>query len=586
MENTRTIDGRLLARMLMNGFANLSHNKNYLNEMNVFPVSDNDTGSNMKNTYARGVDVLKDDLSFHKVIYAFVTGMLIGSRGNSGFILSQYFLGIYEYTRDKELVTISDLIGALQHASQVAYRAVHKPANGSMLTVMRDSIDRSLAKIDKGMSVIDFFDALVEEMFFCTQETINQLDVLRENNVVDSGALGLYLIFDGMRRSLHDNLQHFDCEGSDVLPRRVSDLVKSVSFFRYCTEFVMKLPEAGAKTGAETGTEVQSNPENKDRGRDICRSGEWGRDKDSVGPIERDKDKSEDRNKDSARPGYWRKDKDFFLKLVEGQGDSIVVALNEGILKVHLHTNRPDKIMEEFSKHGDIATKKVDDLFLTEEFERLKKRKHKGFAVLAFADTQGNAMTLEQFGADVALHVPSAYLPEEDELKMLMESFKDENLILFPNNKDTQNKFKNIKWHCNMQKLYVVESDNLVKNFFILSSIIFSDSFVDITKFLDRIRGQRLFQTTISVSGSGENLQYSSQLKNKVLAKKDISTILNLVAGEAALEDFSIVLVFGGRESSLEDINSLRVHFEDNILLDLNYFADQHEGANFIIGAY
>ena len=520
-----TINGSMLYRMLHNGFANLSHNKNYLDDLNIFPVSDNDTGANMKNTFKKGIVALSEETSFDGVFSAFVKGMLLGSRGNSGFILSQYFLGIHEYTKDKKVVTMSDLGGALQQAYVVACSAVLHPAEGTMLTIMRNGINRTLPRINDEMLVKEFFDILVEEMFLCTQETVNQMDVLRENNVVDSGALGLYLIFDGMRRALHDNSQHFECEKNDSLPKRIRDVAKNISFFRYCTEFILKMHDG--------------------------------------------------------------KTKDYFVRLLEKRGDSIIVAVDEDMLKVHIHTNEPQKILDEFSQYGSIATKKIDDLFVTQEFEKLKQRKHKGFAVVAFTNGEGSAATLEQMGADVAFSVPFNHSPDEDELKMLVDGFLNENLIIFPGDKEMQERFRRIKWFSSLQNLYVVESDGLVKTFFTLSSMIFGDAFKNITKQLESQKKQDVFRVNIKAAAAGEHVPYSAYLRNESIAhEEDFAELLNMVANEDTLRPYSTLVVFGGKHCNPKDADSVHAHFEKNGNVEFTYLDNQQDNCDFIIGAY
>ena len=518
-----TIDGRLLCKMLLNGFNSLSHNKDYLDDLNIFPVSDSDTGTNMKNTFEKGVAALKDEVSFNSVISVFVKGMLIGSRGNSGLILSQYFWGIHEYTKDKETVTINDLCGALQHAYNIAYGAVLQPVDGTMLTVMRDGINKTIPVMNDNMSVKDFFNVLVEKMFYCMQQTVNQMDMLRENNVVDSGALGLYLIFDGMKRTLHDNLHYFDCEQSDLLPKRIPDFIKNVTFFRYCTEFVLKM--------------------------------------DTI------------------------KEKNFFVRLLENKGDSIVVAEDGNILKVHIHTNKPQEIMDEFTKYGHIVVRKIDDLFMTQEFERLQQRKHKGFAIVAFTNGDGNATILERLGADVAFNIPFDHSPDEDELKMLIEGFSTENLILFPNNKNIQEKFKRIKWFSNLQNLFVVESDSLVKNFFMLSSMVFADEFESIKKSLEMIKKQQVFEARIKAADNGNSILYSSLGKNKMITYDTLTALLDSVASEEKLKSYSTVVVFGGKHCTQEDIDHVHAYFEKNNNMEFTYLENMHHDCDFIIGA-
>ncbi|MCL2655095.1 MAG: DAK2 domain-containing protein [Coriobacteriia bacterium] len=523
MRHENTIDGSLLRKMLLSGFDTLSHNKAYLDEQNVFPVSDCDTGTNMRNTFESGIAALKDGDSFHEVFSAFVKGMLIGSRGNSGFILSQYFFGILEYTRDKETVSVAELSAALQHACEVAYSAVLHPAEGTMLTVMRNGAGRTLARAHDQAPLTEFFDLLTEEMFLCTQETVKQMDLLRDNNVVDSGALGLYLVFDGMRSALHDDGQRFDCEQNDALPRRVPDLAKNISFFRYCTEFILKIRD--------------------------------------------------------------QKDKDFFVRALEKRGDSIVAAIDEDILKVHIHSNLPQEIMNEFSAYGSIITRKVDDLFLTEEFERLKQRKYEDFAVVAFTRGEGMAATFEQLGADVAFDVPFGYFPSEDELKILIDEFSRENLIIFCSDKKLQERFRRIKWFSNLQNLYVADSDDLIKTFFMLSSVIFVDEFNNVTASLESMKKQRVFQTKIFTTAKKDQVQYSGRIKNKRITKNTLVELLRSVASKEILYPCSTVVAFGGYACRPDDVEAICAHFEENSDVEFSWYEGGQHDCAFIIGA-
>jgi len=503
MNRENSMDGALLCKILAGGFGNLAHNTEYLNEINIFPVSDGDTGTNMKKTFEGGIAALSAEPSFSGAFAAFVKGMLMSSRGHSGFILSQFFSGIYEYTEGKDTVSAAGLSSALPHAYQKAYEAVLKPVEGTMLTVMNEGIKRTLPRINGETSITELFDILAGEMFVCVKETLNQMDMLRDNNVLDSGAVGLYLIFDGMKRALHGDVQHFDC-GSSNLPERRKVFVKGVSFFRYCTEFTLKT-------------------------RDV-------------------------------------RSKDYFVGLLTKRGDSIAVSADDSDLKVHIHTNEPQDLMDEFSQYGDFIVKKVDDFFQTEEFEGLKHRKHTGFAIVAFTDGDGNAATLEQLGADVAFCVPCGHCPTEKGLKELLDGFLKENLIVFPDNKETYKKLKNIQRSSNLKNLYVADSENLSKIFFMLSSLILAGEFKDIIKSLESLEKQQVFQTSIR-------------------AKDNFLETLNAAADEKTLEPYSTVVVFGGKDCKPEDIDAIRAYFENNSAIEFTYLDGRQHDSDFIIGA-
>jgi len=318
---------------------------------------------------------------------------------------------------------------------------------------------------------------------------------------------------------------HFDCEQSELLPKRISSLVKNVSFFRYCTEFSLSIREV--------------------------------------------------------------KNKDYFVDLLAKRGDSIVVALNENVLKVHIHTNRPHEIMDEFSKYGSFISKKIDDLFMTQEFESLKLRKHKGYAIAAFTDGEGIAATLEQLGADVAFSIPAGYCPGEEEIKMLIDEFLKENLIIFPTNKEMCERLKRIQEHSRFQNVYVADSDSLPKSFFLLSSLVFSDEFKNIIKSFEDLKKQRIFETSVrTVTAENNQIQYSGYLNNKIIIKDEFTELLNAVAGEDALKPYSAVVVFGGKDCKPEDIESIHAHFEKNDNLEFAYFDGRQQDCDFIVGAY
>jgi len=535
----QTIDGELLRKMLIGGFTNLSHNIDYLNGINVFPVSDGDTGTNMKRTFESGVSALSSaalnsatlnsatldgEASFCDTFSVFVKGLLMGSRGNSGFILSQYFSGIYEYTKGKNAVCLADLTSALPHAYHVAYRAVLNPVEGTMLTIMREGTKKTLQKIGDKTSLHEFFDILAGEMFVCVQETVKQMSLLSDNNVLDSGAVGLFLIFDGMRSAFHKHFKYFDCEKNPVLPSRSKTLIKPFSFFRHCTEFILSMHKAQSR--------------------------------------------------------------DYFIRLLTDRGDSIVVAADDNLLKVHIHTNEPQKIFDEFKKHGDIVTMKVDDLFLTQEFDKLKQRKYSGFAVVAFTYGEGNAAALESLGADVVFCVPSGHSPSEESLEKLLGEFFKENLIVFASDKEIRERLRRIKWFAHLENVYVAESDGMASAFFMLSSVIFADEFKNVVKSLDNLKKQKVYQAVIKSAVDYNHMQYSCNFGGQTITMSDFTELLNTAASEKVLSSYSTVVVFGGKNCKQEDIEDIRAHFEENSGVEFTYLDGQQQECDFIIGAF
>lgn len=200
--STTVMDGATLYHLLSNGYSNLMQNIDLINELNVFPVPDGDTGKNMTATLRGGLETAtEDELSVGKMMKSFSRGSLMNARGNSGIILSQYIRGIAEYTKGKEKLTPLEFIEALDNGMKRAYTSVSKPTEGTMLTVMREGIHNESSVKESG----DFeqcFQLLTDAFRTSLMNTPNLLPVLRDAGVVDSGGAGLLCVFEGMQSAL------------------------------------------------------------------------------------------------------------------------------------------------------------------------------------------------------------------------------------------------------------------------------------------------------------------------------------------------------------------------------------------------
>ena len=294
------INGKLLTRLLRGGYKNLCANVDYLNDINVFPVTDGDTGTNIKKTYEMGINNLVDSDSHSEVFGSFVDGLLMGSRGNSGLIISQYFAGLYQEIKGIDEVCAGDVCNALVRAYEAAKGAVLKPVEGTILTVMREGAEKAKAHVRDNMPLDIFFTNFSKEIYTSLKATPKKLEVLKEHSVVDSGAAGFYLIFDGFRKEYCDTDENIVDLPSAEFKNEVAATIALKH--RYCTEFRVSISEGSLL------------------------------------------------NKNDA------------VKKIAKMGDSVAVALNGNVLKVHIHTNEPDKVVEMFTQYGDIKDKKVDDM--------------------------------------------------------------------------------------------------------------------------------------------------------------------------------------------------------------------------------
>ena len=233
------INGQIFKQILESGCNNLRNEKKAIDARNVFPVPDGDTGTNMSLTFSNGVtEVLKSGSEELDVVAKTLSrGLLMGARGNSGVILSQIFRGFFKAVKDKKEVTVLEFAEAMANGSKMAYKAVMRPVEGTILTVVRESSEQALEYVQKHeeCTLLEYMTVLCERANVSLDHTPDLLPVLKEANVVDSGGSGLVVIFEGFKACLEGNPVQEQEESNHV----VEDENDKRS--GYCTEFVLKM---------------------------------------------------------------------------------------------------------------------------------------------------------------------------------------------------------------------------------------------------------------------------------------------------------------------------------------------------------
>lgn len=369
------VNGKFMKLAFEKGTEELALHVDELNALNVFPVPDGDTGSNMLATMREGCKYLeqltKHDLS--SVMEAIKNGTLMGARGNSGVILSQIFRGFAIYCEKKKTLEPKDILGMIKEAKNVAYKAVMKPVEGTILTVLRRIVERS----QEAENFQDFPEVLawvVQVAEEAVKETPKLLPVLREANVVDAGAKGLFYIFKGFyAASLGEqaNLELITSKSGEVtveLP--VEEIV-----FQYCTEVMIK------KENNFSDNEVEE-----------------------------------------------------FRNFLERIGDSAVVVHDSSVLKTHVHTNNPGLVIEEALRYGEILKVKIDNMKLQHEHvvQEVEPRKKYGF--VAVSPGQGISTILRNLGVDQIVRGGQTMNPSTADLKIAIEKTNADIVFVFPNN--------------------------------------------------------------------------------------------------------------------------------------------------------
>ena len=316
-----TIDASLLAKMFLNGAKNLESKKEWINELNVFPVPDGDTGTNMTMTImsaAKEVSgIEKPDMS--SLSKAISSGSLRGARGNSGVILSQLFRGFAKVIGKETEITVPILAKAGQKAVETAYKAVMKPKEGTILTVAKSASERALELMDETDDLVYFIDEVIKEADAVLQKTPDMLPVLKQAGVVDSGGQGLVVVLQGAYDALLGKEIDYTIQSESPAPSviKITKETEAEIKFGYCTEFII----------------VLNNP-------------------------------------------LSEQEEDDYKTFLESIGDSIVVVADTEIVKTHVHTNDPGLAIQEALKHGSLSKIKIDNM-REEHQERLIKNSEK-----------------------------------------------------------------------------------------------------------------------------------------------------------------------------------------------------------------
>ena len=324
----KQIDAKMLAKMFLAGAKNLESKKEWINELNVFPVPDGDTGTNMTMTImaaAREVSALGENVTMETLCKAISSGSLRGARGNSGVILSQLFRGFTRGIKEEEQITIPVLADAFEKAVETAYKAVMKPKEGTILTVAKGGAVKARELADNGADDLEsFLGAVIEHARFVLGQTPEMLPVLKQAGVVDSGGQGLVEVLSGAYDAFLG--KEIDLSMNDQVQSRPTKAVSSESMnaqaeadikFGYCTEFIILL----------------------------------------------------------NRTFNIKQEMDFKAYL-ESIGDSIVCVADDDVVKVHVHTNDPGLAIQKALKYGALSNMKIDNMRL-EHQEKLFKMSEK-----------------------------------------------------------------------------------------------------------------------------------------------------------------------------------------------------------------
>ncbi|MDN6195843.1 MAG: DAK2 domain-containing protein [Atopostipes suicloacalis] len=393
------LSGKKLKEMIATGKKRLSENAEYVDSLNVFPVPDGDTGTNMNLTFTSGAEAVRDTNAeaIGKIGQILSKGLLMGARGNSGVILSQLFRGFGKAIENKEIINAEEFANAFQNGVDSAYSAIMKPVEGTILTVARESAEAAIVKAEETNNLIEVMEEILKVSKKSLENTPNLLAVLKEVGVVDSGGQGLVYIYEGFLSALtgEEIVEDEELDLSELVRAEhhrssTHDIVNTEDIkYGFCTEIMVRLGE---------GENVDSEF-----------------------------------------------DYDEFRNYLSELGDSLLVIADDDVVKVHVHTEKPGEVMNYGQKFGSLIRIKVDNmreqhaaLGETTDDEKVesKEKDLKNTAIIAVGAGSGIKKLYESLGVDYLIEGGQTMNPSTEDFLNAMKEVAAKKYILLPNNKN------------------------------------------------------------------------------------------------------------------------------------------------------
>lgn len=526
-----TINAAMLKKAFVAGALNLDKNKEYINELNVFPVPDGDTGTNMTLTILsakREVEAVSDsDMS--GIARAMSTGSLRGARGNSGVILSQLLRGFSKKIADEKELDVHVIADAFQNAVETAYKAVMKPKEGTILTVAKGVATKARECADADVSLEQFCEDVIAHGNEVLDRTPEMLPVLKEAGVVDSGGKGLMVVLQGAVDALTGKVVVDETMTAPVVKKTVTgassnDISTADIKFGYCTEFIINLEK----------------------------------------PFDEDEE-------------------DKLKAYLESIGDSIVCVAFDGIVKIHVHTNHPGQAFEKGLTYGYLSNMKVDNMRLehnerlmtsadkeeAEKQEEIRRKKQEkpskecGFIAVSMGD--GLKDLFVELGVDYVIEGGQTMNPSTEDMLNAIDKVNAKNVFIFPNNKNVVLAANQAADLCEDKNIIVMATANAPQG---ISAMIAYDSTISLednkTNMLEAIENVKSGQVTYAVrdtSIDGKTIKQGDIMglsdKGLLAVGSDIADVAFDVISECYDEDKEIISIYYGSDVTKEDAEKL-----------------------------
>ncbi|MDE7271288.1 MAG: DAK2 domain-containing protein [Acetatifactor sp.] len=534
------IDAKMLSKMFLAGAKNLENKKEWINELNVFPVPDGDTGTNMTMTImsaAREVAALGENGDLESICKAISSGSLRGARGNSGVILSQLFRGFTKVIKTQTELDVLVFADAFDKAVETAYKAVMKPKEGTILTVARGAAERARELADSGETDLEtFFRAVIEHAEYVLSQTPEMLPVLKQAGVVDSGGQGLVEVLHGAFDAFMGKEVNLDLS-SPAAPEK--------------------------KTGAGSSYEAQANAEIK-----------FGYCTEFIILLN--------------KPFNVKMEKDF-KSFLESIGDSIVCVADDDVVKVHVHTNDPGMAIQRALKYGALSNMKIDNMRLEHQEKLFKmseggkaeekpvevsgaaeqpaapvaepKMPHKDVGFIAVSVGEGVNEIFRSLGVDYIIEGGQTMNPSTADILDAVEKVNADTVFILPNN-------KNIILAANQAAELTTD-----KKLLVIPTKTIPQGITAVINFVPDISVDENEQTMLEEMGKVKTGQVTYAVRDTVIDEKEIKKDDYMGIGDAG------ILAVGQDMGKVTEEMVAAMVDEDSELISIYYGADVDEAA-------
>ena len=527
-----SINAAVLAKMFLNGAKNLESKKEWINELNVFPVPDGDTGTNMSMTIlaaAKEVSALEHP-DMASIAKAMSSGSLRGARGNSGVILSQLFRGFAKVIGKEQEVTVPVLSHAVQKAVETAYKAVMKPKEGTILTVARGAADKATQMAEETNDMVLFLHEVIKEAERVLKKTPDMLPVLKQAGVVDSGGQGLVVILQGAYDALLgkelDTASITASAGAGAAAKITKETEAEIKF-GYCTEFIIVLDHP-----------LLDHQERK------------------------------------------------YKSFLESIGDSIVVVADDEIVKTHVHTNDPGLAIQEALTHGSLSRIKIDNM-REEHQERLikdaqkvaemqaaqadaapqaqKEQEQKEIGFIAVSAGDGLSEVFRGLGADYMIEGGQTMNPSTEDILNAVEKVAADHVFVLPNNKNIILAANQAAELSEEKKVHVIPTKTIPQGITALINFIPEQTAEENeARMLEEIENVKTGQVTYAVRDTvidEKEIRQDDYMgigdKTILAVGKDLAQVTLAMAESMIDEDSAIVSIYYGEDVTEDDANAI-----------------------------